>query len=227
MRTRVRWIGAAFLALFLLLFVYEAVQLWRAEKRTPEVLRAAAEGPLKLSDLSAKRQQELLAVEDPSFFHHHGVDFSTPGQGLTTITQGLVKIFYFDKFTPGFAKLEQSLIARFVLNGSMSKADQLHALLNHANLGSYRGRGIEGFEAASDAYFGRRFRDLNNQQYLSLVAMLMAPDALDPIRHRAANQERMLRIERLLSGLCKPSGLRDVTYPDCASGGEDVQSAKK
>jgi len=181
------------------------------------VLRAAAEGPLRLSALSAERQQELLAVEDPSFFRHHGVDFSTPGQGMTTITQGLVKIFYFDKFVPGVAKIEQSLIARFVLDPSMSKADQLHAFLNHAYFGTYAGQDVVGFEAASEVYFGRSFDRLNNDQFLSVVAMLMAPDRLDPLTHRGSNRERVLRIKLLLSGECRPEGLRDVTYEGCAA----------
>jgi len=212
-----RWLALLFAILLLALIAFEAFAVWRAKQRTPEVLREAAEGPLRLSALSAERQQELLAVEDPRFFRHHGVDFSTPGQGMTTITQGLVKIFYFDKFVPGVAKIEQSLIARFVLDPSMSKADQLHAFLNHAYFGTYAGQDVVGFEAASEVYFGRSFDRLNNDQFLSVVAMLMAPDRLDPLTHRGSNRERVLRIKLLLSGECRPEGLRDVTYEGCAA----------
>jgi len=212
-----RWLALLFAILLLALIAFEAFAVWRAKQRTPEVLREAAEGPLRLSALSAERQQELLAVEDPRFFRHHGVDFSTPGQGMTTITQGLVKIFYFDKFVPGVAKIEQSLIARFVLDPSMSKADQLHAFLNHAYFGTYAGQDVVGFEAASEVYFGRSFDRLNNDQFLSVVAMLMAPDRLDPLTHRGSNRERVLRIKLLLSGECRPEGLRDVTYKGCAA----------
>jgi membrane carboxypeptidase/penicillin-binding protein len=223
MRRPLQWLATFIAVLLIALIAFEAFALWRAKQRTPEVLRAAAEGPLRLSALSAERQQELLAVEDPSFFRHHGVDFSTPGQGLTTITQGLVKILYFDRFTPGFAKIEQRLIARFVLDPSMSKADQLHAFVNHAYFGTYAGRDIQGFEAASEVYFGRSFDRLNNDQYLSLVAMLMAPDRLDPLTHRSANRERVLRIKLMLSGECRPTGLRDVTYEGCAGAAAKVR----
>jgi membrane carboxypeptidase/penicillin-binding protein len=223
MRRPLRWLALTIAILLIAFIAFEAFAVWTARQRTPEVVRVAAEGPLRLSDLSAERQQELLAVEDPSFFRHHGIDFSTPGQGFTTITQGLVKIFYFDRFTPGFAKIEQSLIARLVLDPSMSKADQLHAFLNHAYFGTYAGRNVIGFEAASEVYFERSFRSLNNDQYLALVAMLMAPDSLDPIRHRSANRERVLRIKLLLSGECAPKGLRDVAYEGCADAAARVR----
>jgi membrane carboxypeptidase/penicillin-binding protein len=55
--------------------------------------------------------QALLTVEDPHFYTHDGIDASTPGAGITTITQGLVKLYYFHPFKPGIAKLRQSLIA--------------------------------------------------------------------------------------------------------------------
>jgi hypothetical protein len=48
--------------------------------------------------------------------------------------------------------------------------------------------------------------------------MLMAPRELDPVRHKAANAERVGRIKRLLAGRCRPSGVFDVTYPACRAG---------
>jgi hypothetical protein len=40
---------------------------------------------------------------------------------MTTITQSLVKGLYFRHFRPGIRKIRQSLIARFALDGHMSK----------------------------------------------------------------------------------------------------------
>lgn len=158
----------------------------------------------------------LLRVEDPGFYQHRSLDFSTPGQGMTNLTQSLVKIFYFDTFQPGLAKLEQSLIARVVLDPAMSKDAQLAAFLNRARFGHLRGRPVIGFADAARTYHGRRFAELDDRQFLSLVAMLMAPNALDPMRHRQANAERVRRIEALLAGRCQPTGLRDVTYEACS-----------
>lgn len=58
----------------------------------------------------------LLKVQDPKFYHHKGVDTTTPGTGVTTLSQGLVKIFYFDEFSPGIKKIKQTLIARFAFD---------------------------------------------------------------------------------------------------------------
>lgn len=207
--------AALLLALTVLFATYEAYALARARAHTPAVLVRAGQGELRLDDLSPARLHALLAVEDPGFARHHGIDFTTPGQGMTTLTQALVKIFYFHHFRPGFAKIEQSLIARFVLDPAMAKPEQVHALLNHANFGTWDGRPVIGFVAAARTYFVRSFAALSDRQFLSLVAMLMAPNRLDPLRHPAANAERVRRIERLLAGRCRPDGLNDVAYRRC------------
>lgn len=199
------------------LIAYESYALVRAQQRTPAVLAAAARGELGYRDLPARRREMLLRVEDPGFFNHRGIDFSTPGAGMTTITQSLVKHFYFDDFQPGFAKLEQSLIARFVLDPAMPKEAQLTAFLNSTPFGTARGRRVTGFAQAARAFYGRELGALSDREFLSLVATVMAPAGLDPLRHPAANAERVRRIERLLAGQCAPRGLRDVAYEGCAA----------
>ena len=210
----IAWRGLAAVAITLLL--YEAFAIYRARQATPAVLGAAAKGDLALSDVPPDYIAMLLKVDDPGFYQHRGVDFSTPGQGMTSITQSLVKRFYFDDFQPGFAKIEQSLIARFVLHPAMSKDAQLKAYINHSHFGWREGRPIVGFGNASRAYYGRGFNQLESNQFLSLVAMLMAPKTYDPVRQPQANAERVRRIRAMLSGQCAPADLRDVTYERCA-----------
>ena len=211
-----RWMLVAVVAVLVALFGYDAWAVARAKARTPQALASMAARPVRLKDLPPSRVTALLRVEDPGFYRHHGVDFETPGQGLTTITQSLVKHLYFDRFHPGFAKIEQSLIARFVLDPAMSKADQLEAYINYSRLGSADGREIVGFGEAARVYYGKPLGRLTDREFLSLVAMNMAPATLDPRRHAAANAERVDRIQRLLAGACRPQSPFDVTYPDCA-----------
>jgi membrane carboxypeptidase/penicillin-binding protein len=210
--------GAILLAVVVLgaLIGYEAFALMRAKLRTPAALAAVAAREVRLKDIPPARIAAFLAVDDPGFWRHHGVDFQTPGQGMTTLTQSLVKRMYFKPFRPGFAKLEQGLIARFVLDPAMGKADQLEVAIDYSYMGHVDGREIIGFPAAARAYYGKELRALTDQEFLGLVALRNAPDALDPRRHPAANAERVARIERLLAGACKPRGLLDVDYPDCA-----------
>ena len=209
---------AAKLAVLLLvaLLLFEVFALWRADRRTPGVLARAAQGELEPGDLPKRRLDMLIRIEDPGFYQHRGVDFSTPGAGMTSITQSLVKRFYFDNFQPGFAKLEQSLIARFILNPAMPKDAQLKAYLNHSHFGWREGRPVAGLAEAARTYHGRELTKLSDRQFLSLVAMLMSPKEYHPIYRREANAERVRRIEAMLAGRCAPQGLRDVTYKACA-----------
>ena len=211
MRLFLKLLGLA-LGVFL---IFEAYAIWRATQRTPAVLVEAARGELRIADVPKRRIDMLLKVEDPSFYSHHGVDFSTPGASMTTITQGLVKRFYFKHFHKGFPKIEQSLIARFVLDPAMPKNDQLQAYLNFTYFGRNDGHPVIGYANAARTYYGRQFAQLNDREFLSLVAMTIAPNELDPIRHKAANDERVRRIEAMLAGKCRPNGLRDVTYKSC------------
>ena len=111
MKKSVKNILLALGLIILLILIYCATMIIKARIDTPRIIQKALHAgniALKVSDLSPWQVHALLAVEDPSFYYHHGVDLKTPGQGITTITQGLVKIYYFDHFKPGLAKLKQT-----------------------------------------------------------------------------------------------------------------------
>jgi membrane carboxypeptidase/penicillin-binding protein len=167
---------------------------------------------LSLSDVSRDRIHQLLLIEDPDFYHHRGFDFATPGAGLTTITQGMVKYLYFGRFKPGFMKIEQTLIAWLAVNTLVRKDDQLTVFINTAYLGTCEKAEVRGFSAAAKIYFGKPFHTLTDDEYLSLVAMLIGPDEFSVKYRPGRNRERVERIRKVLSGEYKPQGLRDVYY---------------
>ncbi len=204
------------LALSIGVLSWESYRVARAEMRTAQVLAEwrAKPRPLELSDLTDEQKGILLAIEDPAFYTHNGLDFSSPGQGLTTITQSLVKFLYFERFTPGFAKIEQSLIARLVLNRHMSKDEQLDLFINQAYFGQREGNEVRGFGMAAQSYFGKRFGELTRDEYIGLVAMLIGPNAVRPDRPKAYS-ERVGRIKALLAGKCMPDGLLDAYLEGC------------
>lgn len=216
MRLRKKLIVGLLVGLPFLLIAYEGAAVLRARARTAEILEQVRTGEVPLATVPARRIRMLLAVEDPGFAGHRGIDFGTPGQGMTTLTQSLAKFLYFERFTPGLGKLELMLVARFALDPATSKDEQLEIFINHARFGARAGRPIHGFQAAARAFYGRELSRLSDREYLTLVAMLIAPARLDPIRHPQANAERTRRIERLLAGRCRPRGLRDVQYQDCS-----------
>lgn len=215
----IRWTLRIGIFFAVVLLLYIAVTIGEGYIRAPRVVEAhVRERPLALtrSDLSQEQLRILLAVEDPRFFDHSGIDVRTPGAGMTTITQGLVKFLYFDKFAPGLAKIRQSLLA-IGFDARIDKDTQLAIFLNSAYLGTLDGREVLGFEEAARVYFSVPFRELTREQFIALVAMCVGPNQFSVVLQREENGERVARIERLLRGECKSRGLRDVYYDECTA----------
>lgn len=165
--------------------------------------------------LSRRRIAMLLRVEDPTFWTNRGIDLASPGAGLTTLSQGLGKILFFEDFEPGLAKGELMALTRFALYPEVDKQRTLTAFVASAYFGTHRGRPVRGFADASRTWFGTPLDRLGERQFLELVAMLVAPDLLKPGRDDAGRAERVERIARLLAGRCRPQGLRDVMLAGC------------
>lgn len=168
-------------------------------------------------DLTPRQLTILIMVQDPGFYNHNGVDLSTPGAGLTTITQAIVKKLFFKDFKPGVSKIRQTLIARFVADSLMSKEDQITIFINSMYFGTVDGRPAIGLEAAANAYYGRPVRMLNEDQYISLIAMIVMPSTFHIIDHPEWNRERVNRIKDLVAGRYQPKGLMDQFYGDLPS----------
>jgi membrane carboxypeptidase/penicillin-binding protein PbpC len=116
---------------------------------------------LSLENLPQGWLEMLLAVEDPDFYTHNGMDRATPEAGITTITQNLVKRMYFENFEPGVAKLRQTLIAVFALDPLVPKETQLVLFINIAPMGRQGDKRIRGFADGFDAYVTRVQAALN------------------------------------------------------------------
>ena len=205
----------ALLFSLMLVLIYSLAVVFSARAETDEIVNTWLQSEhmkLELSDFQPERLQMVLAVEDPNFYNHNGMDLSTPGAGMTTITQGLVKYLYFKDFTPGVAKLKQTLIAVFALDALVSKDQQLLLMVNTVNLGQHQGKTIRGFGSAAEAYFKKSFSELNDDEFLALLAMVISPNHFHILDRPAVNAERVRRIKLLLSGEYRPAGLMDLYY---------------
>ncbi|WP_169303113.1 biosynthetic peptidoglycan transglycosylase [Thalassotalea mangrovi] len=204
------------LTLAILLFsAYESAMVLKAYQNTQTIKRHWLNDQvikIRFQDVPTERINMLLSVEDPGFFEHNGVDFETPGAGYTTISQALCKAMYFDNFKPGFAKIEQTLISVLVLDQHFSKEEQLNIFLNTAYMGHINGRGIYGFANAARVYFESEFNSLTDQQFLALVAMVVAPNGFNIKTNPTQNEERVKRIQKLLAGEYVPKSLTDIYY---------------
>jgi len=202
------------LLLSAILIYYTAVVL-NARAKTPNIVQEALNSEkmkLELNDLTNEQVQALLKIQDQNFYNHKGFDISTPGTGVTTISQGLVKMYYFDNFKPGIQKIKQSLIARFAFDPMTPKDTILKLFINEVYLGQHNGKGIKGFENAANAYLNKSFKDLTWDEYLGLVAMIRSPNNIHYTKNKEVNQERVSRIKKVLAGEYIPVDNSDWLY---------------
>ena len=165
--------------------------------------------------LGARHREILLAVEDPNFAGHSGVDFWTPGAGLTTITQSASKRLAFDGFRPGFGKIRQTGYA-LGLESQLSKEQILALWLETLEMGNGPDGWVVGFHNASTVVYGRQPADLSEAEFIRLVAVLIAPTSYDLFNPQDGKlEERTARIERLIAGTCAPAGFSDVWLDAC------------
>lgn len=166
--------------------------------------------------LGPGRQAMLLAVEDPGFAAHQGVDMDTPGGGMTTITQSLAKRLAFDGFHPGFPKIRQTAYARG-LEERLSKRQILALWLETVEMGRARDGWMKGFFMASRVVYHRPPADLTDDEFLRLVAVVVAPTRFRLEGRDPALDVRVGRIKRMLAGTCAPRGNGDVWLEGCAA----------
>jgi membrane peptidoglycan carboxypeptidase len=222
-----KYVGSALIVLVIAISIYYGYAIYTADTYTHDIIamdlkqsrwRSPGGTPQKFEiqshDLNQCRREILIKVQDPGFYNHNGVDLSTPGAGLTTITQAIVKKLYFKKFTPGIAKIKQTLIARFVANNRISKDDQLTLFINAMYFGNCKEKPVVGLESAARAYYNRSVKMLTDDQYISLIAMLVMPGTFHVIDHPDWNRDRTNRIKALIAGRYKPKGLMDQFYGD-------------
>lgn len=195
--------------------VYYTVAILNARAKTKAIVETALASDrmkLELEDLTPQQIDALIKVHDPNFYNHNGIDFFTPGAGVTTISQGLVKMYYFDSFQPGLQKIDQSLIARFAFDPLTPKATILKLFINEVYLGEAEGNSLKGLENASQYYFNKSFKEINWDEYLSLIAMIRAPFNFHYVKKRAENLVRVDRIKSMLAGDYIPVDNSDLFY---------------
>ncbi len=148
----------------------------------------------------------LIAVEDKSFYQHHGISFrailralkanisaGAVRQGGSTLTQQLVKNFYLTKERNLARKAVEAVMA-LLLELHYEKDAILEAYINEIFLGQAGRRAVHGFGLGSQHYFRRPLAELKLHQVALLVGMIKGPSYYDPWKH----PERALRRRNLV-----------------------------
>lgn len=166
------------------------------------------------STLGNEKLRQLLLVQDPAFQSHSGVDLTSPGAGVTTITQSVSKRLAFEDFTPGIGKIRQTGYA-LGLESELSK-DQILALwLETLEMGRGPDGWMTGFHTASEVIYAEQPASLDDEQYFRLLAVLIAPGRYDLLSDDDGLGKRVKRIAKLVSGDCSPNGNGDVWLDGC------------
>ncbi|MEM0985845.1 MAG: transglycosylase domain-containing protein [Pseudomonadota bacterium] len=213
----VKRIGWTLAAAMLALLLYAADGYRDALRDAPKLKLLAqsiiedGRGPGSLTDWQV---EAFLAVEDPSFFEHSGIDWSTPGAGAATISQSVSKRVAFKGGQPGIGKIRQTAYA-LGLEEKLDKEEILALFMDLTPMGAKDGLWITGVHTASEAFFEVPVSNLEPRDFLSLIAVMIAPGDLKIASPDAALQRRVLRIERLLRGDCIPTGNGDVWLEGC------------
>ncbi|WP_345992606.1 PBP1A family penicillin-binding protein [Sulfurimonas sp. HSL-1716] len=152
--------------------------------------------------------EALLAIEDTTFFEHHGVNFDAifralikdikagkMVEGASTLTQQLVKNTLLTREKKISRKIKE-LIFSLKLERELSKEQILERYLNEV----YLGHGYYGMKTAADGYFHKDLKNLTLKEMAMLVGLPKAPSFYSPTKNYEISLGRANRvIERMHS----------------------------
>ncbi len=160
----------------------------------------------KFEELPETYVKAIIAVEDPRFYTHGGVDFRstlkaawtdlTNGkilEGGSTITQQLSRIMYFSQEKKFARKVAEILIARDV-EKLCSKEKILELYVNRI----YFGSGYYNVREAAKGYFNKEPSQMNDYEATMLAGIPNAPSAYSPdVSPKLAEERRQQVIRKM------------------------------
>ncbi|MDN4037920.1 transglycosylase domain-containing protein [Massilia sp. YIM B02443] len=181
--------------------------------------------------LTERQTAILLRVEDPNFLTHSGLSVAK-GQGLATISSALARdLFLYGERLDGAAGALQSLyrvvfncckridlgrdVMALVVDAKLSKAQQLALYAGSVYMGTHDGAQVQGLPDAALRYVDKPLAQLNEQEFIGLVAMIKAPNQYHPSKAPVEHARRAARIAALVAGQCQPDGWLDTSFDSC------------
>ena len=159
-----------------------------------------------LADISPHLINATLAVEDPNFYRHPGVDpvgiaraiyyilrEDTVGPGGSTLVQQLVKLTYLSGERTLARKIKEAVLA-IEINRRYPKDTILEIYLNHIFYGNL----AYGIETAAQTYFGKPASELTLAEASLLAGIPQRPGDYDPYTQWEAARARQADVLRLM-----------------------------
>ncbi len=174
---------------------------------------------LPISQTPKLMQDALLAIEDSRFRDHAGVDFKgvlraavanlfhARSQGASTITQQVARTFYLSSRKSYARKVREALLA-IKIERQLSKDQILELYMTQIFLGQR----AYGFEAASQAYFGKTLSALSIAESAMLAGLPQNPVYANPV----ANFERARKRQLVVLERMRTLGVIDAAHHEAA-----------
>ena len=189
-----------------------------ADGKELAVFKRANRDWVKLSDISPRVTEALLATEDKRFYQHHGIDLvrtakamlNTLGgdvEGGSTLTQQLARNLYPQDIgrAQSVTRKVKEAITALKIEAIYSKDEILETYLNSVSF-LYNAWGIE---MAARTYFDKPAKNLNELEAATLVGMLKGTAYYNPV----LNPERALqRRNTVLAMMVKDDKLPEARY---------------
>lgn len=159
--------------------------------------------PVKLAQIPRHVREAFIAIEDPAFYDHPGVNprgiaravykstlhfLGLPGgrlEGGSTITQQLARDGWLSQEISVKRKLQEMKVA-IQLERTYTKDEILELYLNQI----YFGRGAYGIEAAARTFFAKEVGELTVAEGAQLAGMINGPSYFDPYEHPEDSLDR-------------------------------------
>lgn len=103
-----------------------------------------------------------------------------------------------------------------VLDTRMSKQQQLALYVHNVYMGRANEGQVRGLYRASEVYLGKPLEQASDEEFAGLVGMIQAPNRYNPLRNRAAFEQRAAKVTAVALGRCIPDGWFDTSFAHCA-----------
>lgn len=151
--------------------------------------------PVSIDEVPERFKQAFIAIEDSSFYEHHGVDFKGVARavwlllttddervpGGSTITQQVARQFFLSTEYSYTRKAAEMLLA-FRMERELSKDEIFELYLNN----SFFGNRAYGVSAAAEFYYGKKLAELELDEMAALAGTPKFPSSANPL----SNPER-------------------------------------
>ena len=155
--------------------------------------------PVGIDEVPERFKQAFIAIEDSSFYEHHGVDFKGVARavwlllttddervpGGSTITQQVARQFFLSTEYSYTRKAAEMLLA-FRMERELSKDEIFELYLNN----SFFGNRAYGVAAAAEFYYGKKLGELDLDEMAALAGTPKFPSSANPLSNPARSKVR-------------------------------------